>query len=740
MSAIPLCSFRAKGVYIEDENGNQYLDLLSGIGVNALGYGHPAIEKAIAEQSRKLIHTSNLFFHEGQAELAARLTEMTGMDRAFFCNSGTEAWEAALKLARAYAGMKREGGLNLGTKFLALEHSFHGRSMGSVSTTHKPKYREPFAPLIPGVDFIPFDDVAALREVFSTEYCAILIESIQGEGGIRPVSPEFLKEAYELTRATGALLIVDEIQAGFGRTGKWCAYQHYGVQPDVTTLAKPLAGGLPLGALLCTEAVSAAMHPGMHGTTFGGGPLACAVAIAVIDAMEKDHILEHVQNVGAYFKQRLDSIAADYACVAEVRGMGLMLALDLDSEDLAKTVAAEMMKRRILINRTSETVLRFLPPYILRRSMSTSRSTLFIRSLTRTNPRSRQQRSRIPLEADSMATKALLEEQPMTIPGDAAATLAGRDLCSIADLSMQETRGLIESRPPCQSRPFCLSPRTRREADGDVLREGVAGARASRSRLGSTRLGGSAIFVDQTQSPLGERESLADIARNVERWVSIIVLRTYSHETITEMADYARVPVINALSDLEHPCQAIGDWMSLEERFGTAKGLKFTYVGDGNNVCHSLMLTGAQLGAQVTVATPKNYGPKADILAQARGIANNSGGSIEVIQDPIAAVTGADAVYTDVCTSMGFEHEATKRAPLFKPYQVNELLMSHASPRAVFMHCLPAHRNAEVTDAVLDGPQSIVFEQAENRMHAQKSLLLMLLGAGASSPKPVAKA
>ena len=196
------------------------------------------------------------------------------------------------------------------------------------------------------------------------------------------------------------------------------------------------------------------------------------------------------------------------------------------------------------------------------------------------------------------------------------------------------------------------------------------------------------------------------------------------------MAEYARVPVINALSDLEHPCQALADWMTLEERFGTAAGLKFTYVGDGNNVCHSLMLTGAQLGAHVTIATPKNYGPKADIVAQARGIANKSGGSVEVIQDPIAATDNADAVYTDVCTSMGFEHEATKRAPLFKPYQVNESLMANAASHAVFMHCLPAHRNAEVTDAVLDGPQSIVFEQAENRMHAQKALMLMLLGAG----------
>jgi ornithine carbamoyltransferase len=218
------------------------------------------------------------------------------------------------------------------------------------------------------------------------------------------------------------------------------------------------------------------------------------------------------------------------------------------------------------------------------------------------------------------------------------------------------------------------------------------------------------------------------MARNLERWVSVIVLRTYAHETITEMAEVAACPVINALSDLEHPCQALADFMTVEERFGSAKGLKFSYVGDGNNVCHSLMLTAAQLGAHCTIGSPKNYAPKADIVAQARAIANNTGGSVNLVSDPVAAVMDADAVYTDVCTSMGFEHEVTKRAPIFKPYQVNEQLMSHAAAHAVFMHCLPAHRNAEVTDAVLDGPQSVVFDQAENRMHAQKALLLMLLG------------
>lgn len=210
--------------------------------------------------------------------------------------------------------------------------------------------------------------------------------------------------------------------------------------------------------------------------------------------------------------------------------------------------------------------------------------------------------------------------------------------------------------------------------------------------------------------------------------MNVIVLRTYSHETITEMAACSKIPVINALSDFEHPCQAIADFFTLEERFGSAQGLRFTYVGDGNNVCHSLMLTAAQLGAHCVIASPKGFAPKLEIIHKAIEICETTGGSVTLMHDPIKAVTGADAVYTDVCTSMGFEHEATKRAPIFKPYQVNEALMALAQPDAVFMHCLPAHRNAEVTDAVLDGPQSVVFDQAENRMHAQKALLLMLLG------------
>jgi ornithine carbamoyltransferase len=333
-----------------------------------------------------------------------------------------------------------------------------------------------------------------------------------------------------------------------------------------------------------------------------------------------------------------------------------------------------------------------------------------------------------------MASKATLDRLEAAVPVQndpdvlaAAARLAGEDLCSIADLSSAEVRAILKLGHDVKRSP--AKYRHALDAKQMVLMFEKASLRTRLSfETGINTLGGNAIFLDQTNSPLGERESIADVARNVERWVDVIVLRTYAHDTITEMAANSRVPVINALSDFEHPCQALADFMTLEEQMGSLVGANFTYVGDGNNVCHSLMLTGAQLGANVTIATPRGYSPDIEIVTQAREIAQANNCELRLLQDPQIAVEGADAVYTDVCVSMGFEHESAKRAPIFRPFQVNEALMAKAKPSAVFMHCLPARRNAEVTDAVLDGPQSIVFEQAENRMHAQKALLLLLLG------------
>jgi acetylornithine/N-succinyldiaminopimelate aminotransferase len=365
----PVLLRKGRGIYVYDDKNRRYLDFLSGIGVNALGYGHPAITKTIAQQSKLLIHTSNLFYHEYQGKLAAALTRISGLDRAFFTNSGTEAWEGALKVARAYAhgNGSSSNGKEPKWRILALEHAFHGRTFGSLATTHKEKYRAPFAPGVPGVQFVRFNDVEDLERNFDETVCAIGFEFVQGEGGIRPVSREFAETAHKLARKHNALLIADEIQSGMGRTGRWFAYQHYGIQPDLVTVAKPLAGGLPLGALLVSEKVAACMHPGMHGTTFGGGPLACAVSLQLINLLERGKILKHVQEVGKYLIEGLKELQKKYEAIHEVRGLGLMIGMEVESADLAKAIVHEMLERGVILNRTDETVVRFLPPYIVKK-------------------------------------------------------------------------------------------------------------------------------------------------------------------------------------------------------------------------------------------------------------------------------------------------------------------------------------------------------------------------------------
>ncbi|MGH9564358.1 MAG: ornithine carbamoyltransferase [Candidatus Angelobacter sp.] len=319
---------------------------------------------------------------------------------------------------------------------------------------------------------------------------------------------------------------------------------------------------------------------------------------------------------------------------------------------------------------------------------------------------------------DYTATSAPLEQ-----------VAACRDLVSAQDLSPEETRSLFDLTNIIKHRP----------AD---FRGALAGKQlvlffekaSLRTRLtfeaGMASLGGTSLFMDQTRSRLGEREPVCDVARNIERWIDAVVLRTYEHRTIVEMAQNTKIPVINALSDLEHPCQAYADFFTLQERFGDLRQVHLAYVGDGNNVAHSLMLAAAALGTSISIATPPGYGPDVEITSAAKKIGRTTGAIIEITNNPCAAAKGANAIYTDVWTSMGQEAEAAERAAIFAPYQVNQELFSLAAPSAVFMHCLPAHRGQEVTAEVIDSPRSVVFDQAENRMHVQKAILLMLLGSG----------
>ena len=353
---------RGQGCYLYDDRGRRYLDLLSGIGVNALGYDHPAIRRTLRRQAARLVHVSNLFYHDYQAALAERLTKLSGLQRAFFCNSGSEAIEGALKLARAYARLQAKNG-RAAWRVLALDNSFHGRTFGALAATSTKKYREPFEPLMPGVRFVRSNDAGDLEKKFDASVCAILLEPIQGEGGIYPIDAKFFARARQLADRHGALLILDEIQCGLGRTGRYFAHRQYGVTPDVIALAKPLAAGLPLGAILAAERLAQAFKPGLHGTTFGGGPLACAVAVTFLDTLRRDKLLANVRRTGHHFRRRLEELKADHACMGEIRSAGLMLGVSLNFP--GKDVVDECLRRGLIINCTHDTVLRFLPPFIL---------------------------------------------------------------------------------------------------------------------------------------------------------------------------------------------------------------------------------------------------------------------------------------------------------------------------------------------------------------------------------------
>jgi len=356
----PLLIERGKGVFVYDGKGKKYLDLVGGLGVNALGHAHPRIVKVVRDQGAKAIHLSNLYYNQYQGQLAEKLCKLSGLDRAFFANSGTEAMEGALKLARA-AGHKT--GAEAKCKVVALAGSFHGRTFGALSMTGQEKYRAGFEPMLGGVEFVSLNDVAGMKAAVDGDTCAIVLEPIQGEGGVRECSREFLQAARDAAEQHQAALIFDEIQCGLGRTGTLFAYQHFGVFPDIVAIAKPLAAGIPLGAFLVKEKFAAALGMGKHGTTFGGGPLACRTALEYLAVIEEENLLERVRTVGGYLNSELKALTSKSKIAREVRGVGMMQAMELSVP--ARPIVEQAMTEGLLINSTQETVLRFLPPFLL---------------------------------------------------------------------------------------------------------------------------------------------------------------------------------------------------------------------------------------------------------------------------------------------------------------------------------------------------------------------------------------
>lgn len=356
----PVAFERGKGVFLFDVEGKKYLDFLSGLGVNALGHSHPRIVKTIREQAAKLLHISNLYYHEYQGLLAEKLARLSGLDRVFFSNSGTEAIEGSIKLARL-AGHRVGGAAK--SRLIGLQGSYHGRTFGALSLTGQEKHRKGFEPLLEDVTFVPRNDIEALRAAFNDQTCAIVLEPIFGEGGIYECSTEFLQECRALADRHQAALIFDEIQCGMGRVGTLFAFQSFGVTPDIVAVAKPIAAGLPLGAFISKEQFASAIAPGQHGTTFGGGPLACRVALEYLAIVEEENLLANVAKVGGYLNQQLQELAKTYAVGKEVRGRGFIQGLDLDTP--ARPIVEAALEQGILVNSTQDTVVRFLPPFLL---------------------------------------------------------------------------------------------------------------------------------------------------------------------------------------------------------------------------------------------------------------------------------------------------------------------------------------------------------------------------------------
>jgi acetylornithine/N-succinyldiaminopimelate aminotransferase len=364
----PVIMTHGRGAYVFDATGKKYLDFLGGIAVNALGHAHPRIVKVIRREAARAIHLSNLYHNAFQGPLARKLAAWSGLDRVFLTNSGTEAIDGAMKLARLLGRHPDEapGTVPKKHRFLAMENSFHGRTFGAMSVTATEKYRLPFAPVVPGVEFVRFNDVADLEAKFDDTVCALLLETFQGEGGIYPASEAFWNRARSLATQHGALLIADEIQCGLGRTGRYFGYQKFSSKPDIALVAKPLAAGLPLGAILTTEAAASRVSPGMHGTTFGGGPLACAVALEFLTIVEEEKLLENIHVRGAELHEGLSKLAARFDFIREIRGEGLMIGIELSVE--GAPFVSEAMQRGLLINCTHDFTLRLLPPFIISRA------------------------------------------------------------------------------------------------------------------------------------------------------------------------------------------------------------------------------------------------------------------------------------------------------------------------------------------------------------------------------------
>ena len=700
----PLEVVRASGVRLYDPHGNDIIDFLAGVAVCSVGHSHPKYVAALVEQIQTVVHVSNLVYNAPAATLAAKLCRLSAMDRVFFANSGAEANEAALKIARKRGRLLHPGKTNV----VSATASFHGRTIATVSAGGQAKYSEPFGPLPAGFIHVPYNDIDALAAAVNHDTAAIFLEPIQGEGGIHVASAEYLAAAREIATENDAFLIFDEVQTGVGRTGKWWAWEHSKVQPDIMTLAKGLGGGFPIGACLARGEAALVFAPGDHGSTYAGNPMAATAALSVIEIIGSEGLLANATNMGLLLQERITQLANVFPdWIGKSRGKGLMLGIDIPNGKARGIVSAALVQG-LLINATADNTIRFVPPLILNESDIC-------------DAMQRLQQALESLVSSDIAPQRMITSSNVKVePG----FLAGRHLLSIDDFSADECKRMI-----------ALATRVK-AGELNNIAPGKVGAllfekpslRTKVSFLAAlAKLGATGMYLGKDEVGLGVRESVEDVGRVLTRMVDVLIVRTFDASVLRGLAAACSIPVINALDDAEHPCQAFADFLTMQEHLGTLQGKTLTYVGDGNNVAASLMLLSPKLGVHFRIACPDGYTPAAIVWKRACDLAVAHGTKMERFSVPEEAVCGADAVYTDVWTSMGQEEEKSRRLKAFYGFTVTSTLMEMASPTAIALHCLPAHRGDDIADDVIEGRWSRVFAQAENRLHAQQAILAAVL-------------
>ena len=697
---VDLAFERGEGAWLFTAAGHRYLDFTAGVAVNALGHAHPHLAAALTEQAHKVWHVSNLFRIPEGERLADRLCAISFADTVFFQNSGAEAIECAIKMVRKY---QSASGKPERYRIITFEGAFHGRTLAAIAATGNKKYLEGFGPPVDGFDQVPFGDLEAVKRAIGPATAAILIEPIQGEGGVRVAPPTFLRALRQLCDQHGLLLIFDEIQTGFVRSGEMFAYERSGVKPDVMAIAKALGGGFPVGACLATTEASKGMTVGTHGTTFGGNPLAMAVGNAALDIMTDPEFLD-TRAKEYVVAQAAPRRAERPVCVGD-RGGARRRSSDWPAHDPAGVGNG----RRAAHGKNAYGRCRRQ-----RRAPSAAvdhRRGRNIGGRRPNRPRLRAARADACTDGEGgvMTANGVRHFLDLTdIPKPVLAGLIDRSRA----MKAARAKGQIAS--PLAGKTLAMvfdKPSTRTRVSFDVAMR---------------QLGGEAILLTAQEMQLGRGETLADTARVLSRYVDVIMIRILDHEAVHELARHATIPVINGLTRRSHPCQILADVMTYEEKRGPIRGRTVAWTGDANNVLASWMHAAERFDFQLRVATPAELRPKKWLMDWVK----SSGAAILIGDDPDAAVKDADCVVTDTWVSMG-DRDGKLRHNILKRYQVNARLMAKARPDALFMHCLPAHRGEEVTDEVIDGPQSVVFDEAENRLHAQKGLLAWCLHADA---------